>query len=499
MGGDAPGRTLVLRLLIDGACLAIALFLSRWLTAHFEMGLLWNAQYTRISTGDFAVIASLHAAVALPVLGAVEWARRSDAFASFRRSADLVCGFGVVAFCSGLAWFFLTQIHYRPTFTLAVAAGSAILASLASLLLARSRNPGWTEVLRYPLRSVFPWLALLFAALSLGSALVNKKYPPFRFATNELRLALHSLGESSRWTTRDFLGGVKLRQPMQVAQHPDKDNVYLVLERGGAIVAADTDSPGSKRTLLHLGEQYQVDTEGESGALGLALAPRQCRNTPGALEAYVYFTAMRERRQYNILLSVVLDSPEPQARTLIDILHHAHTHKHNGGGLIFDDDCFLYLGIGDGTDGFDHLGNSQRIDRSFYAGILRIDPLRRGGAVSKPIERQPVDGRTSGYFIPLDNPFVGSGALEEFWAIGLRNPFRIARDGEDGAFWVGDVGEDDWEEVTLVRRGTNHQWSYMEGTKPFTRSPLEGRKPEPMLGTETPPVFVYPHRALDRS
>jgi glucose/arabinose dehydrogenase/mono/diheme cytochrome c family protein len=493
------GRELALRVLIGEVYLGIALLASRWLTAHFEIGWLWKALYTRMATEEFLLLCAIHLGIGLPVLTLMERARREDAFGSFRRGADLVFALALASFASALVWFFLTQITYRPLFTVSVALCSALLASLVTALLAHTRDTRWTDILLYPVRSPLPWLAALFAGLCVGSALLYKRHPPFRLATNAVRLTLHTAGTSPSWVTRDFSGGVKLRQPMQIVEHPEIDSIYLVLEREGAIVALDARAPGSKRRLLHLGERLLIDAHAENGALGLALAPPHCRSAPGALEAYVYATAIRERAQYNTLLALSLDGPDPQLRTLIEILHHPESRMHNGGGLVFDDDCFLYLGIGDGTNGNDELGNSQRIDRSFYSGILRIDPLRRGGSVSKPIKRQPVDGRTAGYFIPLDNPFVGGGGLEEFWAIGLRNPYRIAFDAETKALWVGDVGQDDWEEINLARRGTNHQWAYAEGIQPFPRSPLGGRPPQSLLGVESPPWFAYPHRALDRS
>jgi uncharacterized repeat protein (TIGR03806 family) len=84
------------------------------------------------------------------------------------------------------------------------------------------------------------------------------------------------------------------------------------------------------------------------------------------------------------------------------------------------------------------------------------------------------------------------GALEEFWAIGLRNPYRMSFDAE-GRLWVGDVGQNLRESICLVRRGSNHRWSYAEGSIPFELSYLKGRKPEPHHGAETLPLFEYPH------
>jgi glucose/arabinose dehydrogenase len=82
-------------------------------------------------------------------------------------------------------------------------------------------------------------------------------------------------------------------------------------------------------------------------------------------------------------------------------------------------------------------------------------------------------------------------ALEEFWSIGLRNPHRFSFDGT--TVWGGDIGQDRVEKVFRASRGSNHQWSYREGTLPFARSYLAGVPPKPPVGTETAPAFEYAH------
>ena len=103
------------------------------------------------------------------------------------------------------------------------------------------------------------------------------------------------------------------------------------------------------------------------------------------------------------------------------------------------EDGFLYIAVGDGghplteSRGYFWIGvtdDAQRIDRDLLSGLLRIDVDRRGGDISHPIRRQPRQGRTQGYFIPNDNPWLDPGGelLEEFFAIGLRNPHRATYD-----------------------------------------------------------------------
>jgi glucose/arabinose dehydrogenase len=155
--------------------------------------------------------------------------------------------------------------------------------------------------------------------------------------------------------------------------------------------------------------------------------------------------------------------------------------NHNGGDVVFGPDGFLYLGFGDGGSAGDPLLAGQ--DRGQLLGsILRIDP--RG-----------TDG--SAYTIPADNPYADEqGARPEVWLKGVRNPWRFAFDRANGDLWVGDVGQNEVEEIdwlpadedgTGAGRGANLGWNEMEGSVPFE----DGVEPE----DHTPPVLSYTHGA----
>jgi glucose/arabinose dehydrogenase len=155
--------------------------------------------------------------------------------------------------------------------------------------------------------------------------------------------------------------------------------------------------------------------------------------------------------------------------------------NHNGGQLAFGPDGMLYIGLGDGgaagDQGPGHVagGNGQSLG-TWLGKILRIDPTPSGG--------QP-------YTVPADNPFVGTaGARPEIWAYGLRNPWRFSWDTATGDLWIGDVGQDAWEEVDLATkasgagRGVNYGWSVWEGTHRYRN----GDAPNAVM-----PVFDYSH------
>ena len=160
---------------------------------------------------------------------------------------------------------------------------------------------------------------------------------------------------------------------------------------------------------------------------------------------------------------------------------------HNGGDVFFDNQGFLYAVNGDGGDTYDLYQNSQRISKGLFSGVLRIDVDWTTSSTRShaPPARQAGQPRLySGYGIPNDNPFVDvAGALQEFYAIGLRSPHRMTYDSATEQILVGDIGQGQREEVTRVTRGSNHQWGYLEG---FANKSVDGSIKESRI----PPTYV---------
>ena len=130
-----------------------------------------------------------------------------------------------------------------------------------------------------------------------------------------------------------------------------------------------------------------------------------------------------------------------------------HSDGHNGGALRFGHDGMLYVTTGDGTSDSDTNIVGQDMSK-LLAKVLRIDV------------DHPAPGKA--YTVPRDNPFVHlKGARPEIWAYGLRNPWRITVDEKTGAIWVGQNGQDLWEQAYLIRKGENYGWSVNEGSHPF--------------------------------
>ena len=317
-------------------------------------------------------------------------------------------------------------------------------------------------------------------------------------ARNEtVRLPL-SAPTNTPWTTVNAFGDLRFFEPTCVAAVKDGSKHLYVLERRGTVQLVLPDrNDATKRQVLDFSRQVVRTPFDDDGAVGIVLHPDFGRDeSPHGRFLYVLYTADVDGQCYDRLsrFTVSPDGEIDPRSELVLIDQKDENLWHNGGGLAFGPDGFLYVGMGDeGTDG-DALANGQRIDRDLFSGILRIDVDRVGGDVSHAPPRQPETGRTAHYFVPHDNPFVGvPGALEEFWSIGLRNPYRIAFDPATGRLWVGDVGHLLREEINIATAGSNHGWSYREGHLPFTESYLRGQPPSPLPGIETPPVYAYPH------
>jgi glucose/arabinose dehydrogenase len=220
---------------------------------------------------------------------------------------------------------------------------------------------------------------------------------------------------------------------------------------------------------LDLGSQ--VSTGGEQGLLGLAFHPQHAQN---GLFYVNYTDRSGTTRVVEYYAAPGASTADPaSARALLSVPQFAD--NHNGGHLAFGPDGMLYVGTGDGGGSGDPRGNGQDAG-SLLGGLLRIDVTAAAGAP---------------YTVPADNPFVGQpGARGELWAIGLRNPWRFSFDPANGNLWIGDVGQNEIEEIDRVTsteaRGANFGWNRFEGTAVFDGRPLGP-------GTYRPPAVKYSH------
>jgi putative heme-binding domain-containing protein len=269
-----------------------------------------------------------------------------------------------------------------------------------------------------------------------------------------------------------FSGNIQLNRPLWFGAMPGFTNRFVVLEHGGGSWIIERASEGDTQSPL-LDLRGAVRVGGATGLLGLAFHPKFRENR----KYYLKYQIVENGRISTLLVERLFapdfknDSGQP-ARRLLKIP--AVTQDHNGGPIVFGPDGFLYVGTGDTGPQRDPQGHGQ--DMSLLLGkILRIDVDRQDGELP--------------YAIPSDNPFRHTARVRpEIWACGFREPWRFSFDRATGDFWVGDVGQDRFEEVAIVRAGENHGWNVMEGFTPFSNQHRRDGV------NYVPPVFAYSHR-----
>lgn len=260
-----------------------------------------------------------------------------------------------------------------------------------------------------------------------------------------------------------------LDQPVHIAVAPGEPGRLYIVEQGGTIRIVEA---GQLRKEPFLDLAAQVESGGEKGLLAVAFHPRFKENR----EFFVNYTARDARglhTRISRLRALSTERADVSSESVLLRIDQPYS-NHNGGQLAFGPDGYLYIGMGDGGSANDPQRHGQNPD-SLLGKLLRIDVNRSGG------------GR--GYTVPTDNPFVGrEGYRPEIWALGLRNPWRFSFDAGSGALWLADVGQDQVEEIDIVRKGGNYGWHVMEGD---ICNPAINARCDPS-GFD-PPVFTYRH------
>jgi glucose/arabinose dehydrogenase len=267
------------------------------------------------------------------------------------------------------------------------------------------------------------------------------------------------------YVAKRVLPELKPSFPIYVLAEPTTKRLLMIDQKwsyGPARICRTTDTPGELETL------YDFPEAGV--AYSLAVHPKYADN--GYL--YVGWNGAREGQKRSIVTRFTIDpkSHKFDASSELTILDWP-SDGHNGAAIAFGGDGMLYVTSGDGTSDSDTNVAGQGLDH-LLSKLLRID-------VDHPEKDRP-------YSVPRDNPFVGQKNVRpETFAYGFRNPWRITVDPKTDAIWVGQNGQDLWEQVYLVLAGENYGWSVYEGSHPFY--------PERKLGPTpvTKPTLEHPH------
>ena len=242
--------------------------------------------------------------------------------------------------------------------------------------------------------------------------------------------------------------------PLDVTNAGDGSGRLFVVEQAGRIRLVKGGALVERPFLDITG---RIASGGERGLLGLAFHP----DYPKDPRFFVNYT---DRDGNTVVSQFTVSGADPDLGdpgSEVVLMHIAQPFEnHNGGAVVFGPDGMLYIATGDGGSGGDPQGNGQRLD-THLGKILRID-----------VNVAP--GSSIAYQVPADNPFVTTaGAKPEIWFYGLRNPWRIRFDRETGDLWIGDVGQNAWEEIDVARagqKGLDYGWNIMEATHCFNPS-----------------------------
>jgi len=246
--------------------------------------------------------------------------------------------------------------------------------------------------------------------------------------------------------TIDEITASGFTRPVQVTHAGDGSQRLFVVEQTGKITIL---KDGAVLNTPFIDLTNKVVCCGERGLLGVAFHPEY----PSNGYFFVNYTRASDGATVIARYQVSAGDPDladPTSATILLTIPQPYT-NHNGGQLLFSPlDGYLYIGMGDGGSGGDPI-NSGQDTSTFLGAMLRLD----------------VDSG-SPYTIPSDNPFVGTEGLDEIWAYGLRNPWRFSFDRQNGDLYIGDVGQNLWEEISYqvggTPGGTNFGWRCKEGT-----------------------------------
>lgn len=321
-----------------------------------------------------------------------------------------------------------------------------------------------------------------------------------------------------------------ISRPVYVTHAPGDYKRLFIVEKQGRIRVLDITKPAPElqqdtapfldiRTLIPTLAAGNTGNQDERGLLGLAFHPQYMSNG----RFYVYYTALpvaglpNSAQFYCNVVEYTNPTPDGNtadvnsARIVMQIPHPQS--NHNGGWMGFGPDGFLYISVGDGGGaGDDDAGHTAIIGNGQDTGsplgkILRIDV----NVTTTPPQGPFVAGSIASYGIPADNPVLvqpplATGNRREIWAWGLRNAWRCSFDRLTGDLWMGDVGQNIWEEINYQPAltatnaaavgGRNYGWRCWEGTVAFSTTVGAGCPTSYDAGGLTGPVGVYVHTTV---
>jgi glucose/arabinose dehydrogenase len=320
-------------------------------------------------------------------------------------------------------------------------------------------------------------------------------------------LAMPPSPPTSGYTSTNAFGTMVFTNPVNIVSAPGDTNRLFIVERAGRIVVITNLAAPTRTIFMDITDRVttsgrDTDVSDEQGLLGLVFHPGYATNRL----FYVFYTGTLNGLENDILASFQISDGDPNQgdpASAVDFITQLHDDpiasyiNHHAGDLHFGPDGCLYVSLGDGGGAFGQFGHTQRIDQDFFSAILRIDVNNLPGNLP-PNPNASLPSLTN-YSIPADNPFVGATTFNglpintnavrtEFWAVGMRNPWRFTFDEATGDCYLGHVGQSTLEWIDLVSKGANMGWNYFEGYLQWTNS-----SDIPAGFVWTPPLTQYGH------
>ncbi len=331
-------------------------------------------------------------------------------------------------------------------------------------------------------------------------------------------LAMPATPPTFGYTSSNTFPGLSFTNPVCIVSPPGETNRLFIVGKNGFIYVITNLAAPTESFFLNISNRVtstgaNSGDAGEQGLLSLAFDPGYVTNN----YFYVFYTGQATNGSGSTQLHHFLSRfkfmagntnlGDPNSETVLYV-QYKRAQNHNGGDIVFGPDDYLYVSVGDEGNEHDTFTNAQHITWRLWSGILRldvdkIDPL--GLPPNTNSDLTQIYSKTTNYFIPHDNPFVGASTFDgqainandvqtEFWAVGLRNPWRMFFDPVTSNLFCADVGDDKFEEADVITKGGNYGWSWYEGTS----TPPSGVTTTILNATPTPvnpiaPFVAYAH------
>ncbi len=351
----------------------------------------------------------------------------------------------------------------------------------------------------------FAWFLALVAAwpsAATAQSGLDVAEPVGAYLNGVFPLSTPGDGTQIQYRSVDAFPNLRFNDPLVFTPLAGTDRIFVASRDGYIESFANASTSSTKTEMLDLRNTTAVVWDG--GMLGIAFHPQFGQSAskdyvyiyycarppggsfPGGFTGGFFGTYLRLSR-FDLDPTTYVANPASEQIMLNLRLYNG---SHRGGGLVFGDDDYLYLTIG---DQYRH-ETAQDLETTLEGGVLRLDVESSLTTGHAPRRTFPVDAGESdessgvGYTIPNDNPFldVNGGLFEEYYAVGNRAPHRMTKDMANGRLWVGEIGHGQRDEINVIEKGFNYGWPFREGTVAGVRA-----EPPTYHGTLKEPVLDF--------